>query len=1723
MATSNNSSVTLIARGNIRPNTIAVGGGKGGVSNYELLTHKPSINGHELIGNKTNADLGIPTDTQDLTNTAGFITKLVDDLVNYYTKLEIDDIINQIKQSSFRIVDDLPLVGDPGVIYLILNSTPQSRNYYDEYIYVDNRWEKIGTTEIDLSGYVTDEELTQALRIYVTNDMLNEALSNYYNKADINLLLAGKANSADLAAVATSGSYNDLSNKPTIPDELADLSEDSTHRVVTDTEKQTWNNKSDFSGSYNDLTNKPVIPDELADLSDDSTHRLVTDEEKTLWTNKSSFSGSYNDLTDKPTLGTASSYDVPESGNAGTSQVVKGNDSRLSDARTPLSHTHSKADITDFPTNVSAFNNDSGFITNTVNNLTNYYLKTQTYTQTEVDNLISAAVNGRFQKVNELPSSGESNVIYLVPKADPEISNACDEYIWQDNAWELIGSTEIDLSDYVTDDDLTTALQNYLTTSAFNTAIASYYTKTEADNLLANKVDKVAGKGLSTNDYDNTAKNIVDGVTSALNDKVDKEIGKGLSTNDYTTVEKNKLAGISSNATKTESSETNGNIKIDNVEIQVYNDTVLQNKTKNNLITLTDDSPLEFTTQSKQVLTNLSVELEDPDLYQQHFGNIPWSGGQSRNLCPVYDSGNFSVNKNDWFVSYSGQGDSRAWNYNSSQWKFALPAGTYKIIWEVTTIADNGANELQVYNSSNTRILRVVHAFSDLGIHSDTFTVDGESGSETWIGIMGKQYAGVARYMIVDASDTSTEFTPYINLCNIRGTEDIVINVAANSTAIPKTYTIHYEDSIFGGIVNYNHGKIQATDFQWIESLNNLINYGTYSLIHDDSWPQNCYAIQDTEWYPIVENNDFIFEDMLSNQFPIKSVNAILAGEVGLGMGTEQRVFFNLGDGETYNTESRVKEYLSRWDIKFTYHGYGEYTTIKSTSQIIELLEGDNYITISATTKGIKDILSLKYKDGIFAGLEDIPTKVSELEYDVVDVDTWRPIRVNGSYILSRITTSSPLNFVNGNNTTITHTGNGDVTFSSNDTYERNRYSGQIKAGAAVTAGNIIVAKDGAYHNLKDGTAFDITFPILYASQNIISGNFNTQTYDQYLMVINATQSMTLERLPVYIKGTLVGTVFTPVSTTPLTQVEPTTEDGYYYILLGCAISTNGLYLQAHHPIYSYKNGAFSENTKVESSTINGNIKIDGTETIVYDDSELQNIVSTDEVTIEGNPLNFNTLSSQNAKSTILSLEPIQDLHGFTKPWVGGASINLFDCTISGGSYIKNGVTYTNVSDSDGNVLGVKAINTATDYASLDIPVSLSAGRYKTNVIQTNDTVVLMVRDSSLGWLANANAEFTLNEATTVYIRYAVVTGVNANCIVNCMLYEYSGTDKSFVPYANICPISGRTEIGILGCGKNRFNKNDGMIVANRRISTSTGGLYNADGYSASYHIEITGSTVYTLTTVSGFTSYCAWYDSEKHFISGSAWTSGYINTSPANAKYVKFDFSTSNIDTVQLELGSTPTTYESFVESTDLTISFGQTVYGGTLDVENGVLVVDKASKKINDASFNWQIHGTYHSVIYSYDYADKAVGLTNVISSAYYTTDAVSVDRIPNGAIRGHASVGSIYIRDDAYELNLQGFLSARGNEDICYELATPITINLTPHTINLLKGVNNISTDGNKITLTYRDGSVATLGDLTSAVDNLDSKIDESKILTDTATGDKYILVVTNGVLSVQQVSN
>ena len=129
-------------------------------------------------------------------------------------------------------------------------------------------------------------------------------------------------------------------------------------------------------------------------------------------------------------------------------------------------------------------------MTNTVNDLVNYYKKTETYTQSEVDALIAAIVTLNIQAVNELPTTDISRTtIYLVPKADAATQNAKDEYINLDGTtagWEKIGDTEIDLSDYVTDTELNTALADYTTTEALNTLLGGYVAKSATAGLLKN-------------------------------------------------------------------------------------------------------------------------------------------------------------------------------------------------------------------------------------------------------------------------------------------------------------------------------------------------------------------------------------------------------------------------------------------------------------------------------------------------------------------------------------------------------------------------------------------------------------------------------------------------------------------------------------------------------------------------------------------------------------------------------------------------------------------------------------------------------------------------------------------------------------------------------------------------------------------------------------------------------------------------------------------------------------------------------------------------------------------------------------------------------------------------------------------------------------------------------------------------------------------------------------
>ena len=77
---------------------------------------------------------------------------------DYFTAAEIadieSDIINQIDTLKKQIVQTLPVSDiDPNTIYLVPKQSASQGDIYDEWLYINNAWEHIGSTQVDLTDY----------------------------------------------------------------------------------------------------------------------------------------------------------------------------------------------------------------------------------------------------------------------------------------------------------------------------------------------------------------------------------------------------------------------------------------------------------------------------------------------------------------------------------------------------------------------------------------------------------------------------------------------------------------------------------------------------------------------------------------------------------------------------------------------------------------------------------------------------------------------------------------------------------------------------------------------------------------------------------------------------------------------------------------------------------------------------------------------------------------------------------------------------------------------------------------------------------------------------------------------------------------------------------------------------------------------------------------------------------------------------------------------------------------------------------------------------------------------------------------------------------------------------------------------------------------------------------------------------------------------------------
>lgn len=94
---------------------------------------------------------------------AGVQTAIATALADYMTTSEVNDAIaSSVVAASgirFEVVQTLPETGEANVIYLVPNGQSGS-NAKNEYMLIDGQWELLGSTEVNLEGYWSKEELS---------------------------------------------------------------------------------------------------------------------------------------------------------------------------------------------------------------------------------------------------------------------------------------------------------------------------------------------------------------------------------------------------------------------------------------------------------------------------------------------------------------------------------------------------------------------------------------------------------------------------------------------------------------------------------------------------------------------------------------------------------------------------------------------------------------------------------------------------------------------------------------------------------------------------------------------------------------------------------------------------------------------------------------------------------------------------------------------------------------------------------------------------------------------------------------------------------------------------------------------------------------------------------------------------------------------------------------------------------------------------------------------------------------------------------------------------------------------------------------------------------------------------------------------------------------------------------------------------------------------------
>lgn len=384
---------------------------------------------------------------------------------------------------------------------------------------------------------------------------------------------------------------------------------------------------------------------------------------------------------------------------------------------------------------------------------------------------------------------------------------------------------------------------------------------------------------------------------------------------------------------------------------------------------------------------------------------------------------------------------------------------------------------------------------------------------------------------------------------------------------------------------------------------------------------------------------------------------------------------------------------------------------------------------------------------------------------------------------------------------------------------------------------------------------------------------------------------------------------------------------------------------------------------------------LDETEVYLRDDAALHEVSKE----IEGNPIAFSDGTDTPLVNCRVSVSSRQDLHGYDKPWVGGAGKNKISLS-DVASTTQNGITYKCESGF------ITVTGTTNADISIVIPLTQTVDLSpSTNKIAFNNTISDGAIEFSF-YRSNTRVHYwalypqnrvandwtdTGNE-TVDNISLYIPNGKATNFTVGVVLMDKNNSDTSFSPYSNICPISGYDEVEI----------------------------------------------------------------------------------------------------SVAEDDQSTPTTY---------TISLGSTRYGGELDVSRGVLRVTHGFE-VYDGSVdeNWSKRTTGSAGAYAVQIPISDIKKSDITSTDRFLFSSY-LETVDTAATWGNYDAFISLLNQNKQWNIVCGIKSITTLEDwktylsnneltVVYELATPLTISLTPTQVRSLLGSNYMSCNSGDLSVEY-----------------------------------------------------